>query len=159
MFYEKHSVDRVPFVRIGTLPPPHPQASACVSSPFGSGKGTQPHTRLRERWGVPIRTRGQTLWLIRYICSIVFFSAYYFLPQMTFNCPKIGAYFSVLSLYCGTERINSSLHSITDILPCFFRFCSGDFLNSRFSYPVLSVFIFWLTTCWAVCRPGVRDAG
>jgi hypothetical protein len=45
-------------------PPPHPEASV---SPLRFRGG---HTRLRESgWGVPIRTRGQTLWYSRYVCT------------------------------------------------------------------------------------------
>ncbi len=45
---------------------PNWDPQTCV--PPGSGGG---HTRLRERgWGVPIRTRGQTLWYSRYICTL-----------------------------------------------------------------------------------------
>ncbi len=55
--------------RIWISPPPHPQASVSPS-PFGCGWGE--HTRLRERgWGVPVRTRGQTLWYSRYTVYVL----------------------------------------------------------------------------------------
>ncbi len=51
------------FLQSSELEPPAPPLSPagdCVLLPFGSWGW---HTRLRERrWGVPVRTRGQTLW-------------------------------------------------------------------------------------------------
>ncbi len=48
------------------LGPSH--ASECVLSPFGSGGGTQLACVRVD--GIPIRTRGQTLWYSRYICTL-----------------------------------------------------------------------------------------
>jgi hypothetical protein len=59
-----------PAFRIGTPPPPHPQSS--VPPPLWFRGWV--HTRLRDRgWGVPIPTRGQTLWYtlgIHVLCAI-----------------------------------------------------------------------------------------
>jgi hypothetical protein len=50
--------------------PPHPLVSV---SPFCSGGGG--YTCFREReWGVPIWTRGQTLWCSRYKCTFWVYS-------------------------------------------------------------------------------------
>jgi hypothetical protein len=54
-------------------PPPTPlPAGECVPSPPPLGFRGEGHTRLRERvgLGVPIRTRGQTLWYSRYVCTL-----------------------------------------------------------------------------------------
>jgi hypothetical protein len=50
-------------------PTPHPQARVWTPPPlFGWGGG---HTRLRERgWGVPIPTRGHTLWYSVFISTL-----------------------------------------------------------------------------------------
>jgi hypothetical protein len=53
-----------PVVLIGTPPPPHPQASVSPPS-FGSGGGG--YTLAAGEGGVPIPTRGQTLWYSRYL--------------------------------------------------------------------------------------------
>jgi hypothetical protein len=62
-------------------PPPHLKAS--VSPPFGSGGR---HTRLRKRgWGVPIQTRGQTLWysIGKYVlCAVIILFAPDFIPEV-----------------------------------------------------------------------------
>ncbi len=56
-----------PVVRIGTTPPPHPQAS--VSYP-PSVRGGGIHTRWGERgWGIPIPTKGPTLYF-RFLCTL-----------------------------------------------------------------------------------------
>ncbi len=47
------------------LPPTHPQAS--MSSPFGLGGDTLACVRGDGR--VPIRTRGETMWSSRYVCT------------------------------------------------------------------------------------------
>jgi hypothetical protein len=47
----------------------------CVPPPLWLQGG---HTRLRERGGVPIRTRGQTLWYSRYIFILCLYP--YFVP-------------------------------------------------------------------------------
>jgi hypothetical protein len=48
-------------------PLPHPQAS--VPPPFGSG-GRDTLACGRGGGGLPIRTRGQTLWYFRYLCTL-----------------------------------------------------------------------------------------
>ncbi len=59
-----------PVVRIGTPPPPHPQAS--VSPPLWFRWRGEKHSLAGERVrGVPIGTRGQTLWYSRYLLWFV----------------------------------------------------------------------------------------
>ncbi len=66
-----HRVDRMQGFfssRLIGTPPPHPLTRRRVCPPFGSGRG---HTRLWEwGWGIPIPTRGQTLWHSMYICTL-----------------------------------------------------------------------------------------
>jgi hypothetical protein len=50
------------FLQSSDLEPPDPQGS--VSSPFGSGGGGGTFACGRGGGGVPIRTRGQTLWYV-----------------------------------------------------------------------------------------------
>jgi hypothetical protein len=82
-----------PVVRIGTPPPPHKQASVYPPPLLVPGGG---HTRLRERgWGVPIRTRGQTLWYSRYTVLWVYIYEYISVlnPSIRWQC-KINSYFA-----------------------------------------------------------------
>ncbi len=58
------------FLRSSELGPLIPSpASECVPLPLWFRGG---HTRLREKgWGVPIRTRGQTLWYSRFFVYVL----------------------------------------------------------------------------------------
>jgi hypothetical protein len=57
-----------------------------------------PHIHLRERgWGVPIRTRGQTLWLSRYMCTSK--SAKHILQKIRKTLKSVRAIFNVFSRY------------------------------------------------------------
>jgi hypothetical protein len=56
-------------VRIRTPPSPHPQTSV-FPPPLVQGEGYTVHTHLRDGGGVPVLTRGQTLWYYRYICTL-----------------------------------------------------------------------------------------
>jgi hypothetical protein len=57
------------FSRMNWDPPPPSPAGECVP-PFGSGGGGGAHSLAGEGGGVPIRTRGQTLWYSRYTCTL-----------------------------------------------------------------------------------------
>ncbi len=65
----RHRGDRV--VRIGTPPPPLPQPLTSVFPPPPLVPRGGTHSLGERGWGgVPIRTRGQTLWYSRYICTL-----------------------------------------------------------------------------------------
>ncbi len=71
------------FLHSSELGPPHPQENVPIPSLVPGGGGGQ--TRLRERgWGVPIRTRGQTLWYSRYICPLGYNPWYKILSREAF---------------------------------------------------------------------------
>ncbi len=58
------------FLQSSELGLPHPSlAGECVPPPFDSER--EGHIRLGERgWGVPISTKGQTLWYSVYLCTL-----------------------------------------------------------------------------------------
>jgi hypothetical protein len=62
----RHRTKLFVVVRIGTTLTPYTQASV---PPFGSGVGGL-HSIAGEGVRVPIRTRGQTLWYSRYLCTL-----------------------------------------------------------------------------------------
>jgi hypothetical protein len=69
--FRSHAQSARLFLQSSELGPPQSLTLRRVCPPpFGSAGGTHPLTG--EGWvlGVPIRTRGQTLWYSRYICTL-----------------------------------------------------------------------------------------